>query len=111
MGVALALLSVSGTGLGFGIACVAEGDGDAGCVLLVLGPVLVGLPLAGAVGIWGAAERGWLSRWAGDDDEAGEAEGVIVGGGAQRVLRQAHVSGLASGKTDERMGPEIGTHG
>ena len=73
---AVVALGVSGTGLGWGIACVAEGEAGAGCVLLVLGPVLVGLPLAGALGIWGAAEQGWLGRWA--SDEEGEGEGVVV---------------------------------
>ena len=52
------LLAVSGTALGFGIACVADGNGDPDCVLLVLAPVLAGLPLAAALGIWGGGRTG-----------------------------------------------------
>ncbi|PZC44652.1 MAG: hypothetical protein DK306_001765 [Chloroflexi bacterium] len=84
------LLAVSGTALGFGIACVADGNGDPDCVLLVLAPVLAGLPLAAALGIWGAAGRGWLGRWARDEEDAADSEGVIMAGGQQSVLRQAH---------------------
>lgn len=67
----LAILSASGTALGFGIACVADGNGGASCVLLVLTPVMLGFPLATALGILGTAERGWLRRWGDATDEDG----------------------------------------
>lgn len=122
LGFSLALLTVSGTALGFGIACVADGNGDAGCVLLVLAPVIAGFPLGAALGIWGAAERDWLRRWGekeeeesprsrpldssvgaglrpdarGERGEAGTAKEVPFDS-AQDRLRQAPSSGLAYG--------------
>ena len=69
LSLAIVALSLSGTALGFGVACVADGNGDPDCVLLVLAPVLAGFPLGAALAIWGAAERGWLRRWASDDDD------------------------------------------
>ena len=116
---ATVVLTGSGTAVGFGIACVAHGNGDANCVLLVLAPVLAGLPLAGALGIWGAAGQGWLGRWRAEEEEgAGAPEQVAAEGGSASVLRQAQDerartegAGRLRETHEERVPNEAGPHG